>query len=378
MFIVTNREVDDHGKKKGVKRFGKKLNPEGALELRMAEAIKQKGGWNVNILPDELTPELKKEVGLQAEGKVYASQYVARKLLSRVNPARAKKLKIPGTRSRRKGRNFLLFIHGFNNDMEAVLERAHNLEKLYHVEVLAFSWPANGGGLAGVASYKSDKRDAKASTGALDRVLEYVQKILQSFNQEAIDLVREEARIEYRDDPEKQNRYIATMVDKDCPFTVNAMFHSMGNYLYKHLLLSSSSEGAGLIFDNVILAAADANNPEHALWVDRIRCRSRVYVTINEDDKALSVSRMKTGDDQQARLGHYLYGLDSKQGVYVNFTDVLGVDSSHAYFEGDTIKRNKRIKRFFHEAFNGRRAELVENLNFDAATNMYRFPKGRE
>lgn len=376
MFIVTNREVDDQDKRKSVKRFGKKLNPEGALELRMAEASKKKRGWNVNILPDILTLELKKEVGLQTEETVYASQYVARKLLSRVNPNRARMLGIPGTSSQSKGRNFLVFIHGFNNDMKAILERAHTLEKLYQVEVLAVSWPANGGGLAGVASYKSDKRDAKASIGALDRVLEYVQKILQAFNQDAIDLVREEAREKYRDDPEKQNRYIATVVDKDCPFTVSAMFHSMGNYLYKHLLLSSNSQGTGLIFDNVVLAAADANNAEHALWVDRIRCRNRVYITINEDDKALTVSRMKTGDDQQARLGHYIYGLDSKQGVYVNFTDVDGVGSSHAYFEGDTVKSNPRIKQFFHEAFNGRRAELVTNLNFDASTNMYKFPKG--
>lgn len=375
MFIVTNREVDDHGKKKGVERFGKKLNPEGALELRMVEASKQKRGWKVNILPDLLTPELKKSVGIKTEDPVYASQYVARKLLSRVNPARARKLKIPVASSQSKGRNLLLFIHGFNNDMKAVLERAHTIEQLYNVEVLAFSWPANGGGIEGVASYKIDKRDAKASIGALDRVLEYVQRMLQQFNQHAIDLVRKEAEKKYPHDTEKQNRYIATVVDKSCPFTVNAMFHSMGNYLYKHLLLSSSSEGTELIFDNVILAAADANNPEHALWVDRIRCRNRVYITINEDDKALSVSRMKTGDEQLARLGHYLYGLDSQQGVYVNFTDVRGVRDSHAYFEGTTIKSNPKIKSFFNGAFNGRRAELLTNLNFDAATNVYRFPK---
>lgn len=377
MFIVTNREVDDAGERKGVDRFGKKLNPDGALELRMAEVSKQRGGWDVNILPDKLTPELKKEIGLQGEETVYAGQYVARKLLSRVNPARASKLKIPGVSARSKGRNFLLFVHGFNNDMKAVLDRAHKLETLYGVEVLAFSWPANGGGIEGVASYKSDKRDAKASTGALDRVLEYVQKILVSFNQEAIDVVREEARVKYRDDPEKQNRYVAKVVEKDCPFTVNAMFHSMGNYLYKHLLLSTSSEGTGLIFDNVVLAAADANNAGHALWVDRIRCRNRVYVTINEDDKALSISRMKTGDDQRARLGHHLYGLDSTQGVYVNFTDVRGVGSSHAYFEGSTVTGNPRIRNFFQEAFNGKRAEVVGNLNYDDATNVYRFSKGK-
>jgi esterase/lipase superfamily enzyme len=258
--------------------------------------------------------------------------------------------------------------------MNAVLDRARELESLYGVEVLAFSWPANGGGIAGAVSYKSDKRDAKASIGALDRVLEYMQSILHGFNRDAIDLVRAEAETKFPNDPEKQDFYVAAVVQKDCPFTVNAMFHSMGNYLYKHLLLSTSSGGTGLIFDNVVLAAADANNADHALWVDRIRCRSRVYVTINEDDKALSLSRMKTGDDQKARLGHYLYGLDSSQGVYVNFTDVRGVGDSHAYFEGGPVK-NSRIKRFFLEAFNGRRAESGANLDFDAATNMYRFPK---
>jgi esterase/lipase superfamily enzyme len=268
----------------------------------------------------------------------------------------------------------LLFVHGFNNDMEAVLNRAHQLESLYGVEVLAFSWPANGGGIAGVASYKSDKRDAKTSIGALDRVFEYMEKTLVGFNKDALDVVRRQAQAKFPTDSEKQDRYVASVAERDCPFKVSAMFHSMGNYLYKHLLLSTSSAGTGLIFDNVVLAAADANNAEHALWVDRIRCRSRVYVTINEDDRALSVSRLKSGEDQRARLGHYPYGLDSRQGVYVNFTDVQKVGDSHAYFESQPVT-NPRIKRFFLEAFNGGRAESIANLSYDAATNMYRFPK---
>ena len=377
MFIVTNREVDDDNKRQGLERFGKKLNPEGALELRMAEVTKKKSGWEVNILPDVLSQKLKKEVGISTTKTVYASQYISRKILSRVNPSRARKLKIPVKKSSGDGRNLLLFVHGFNNDMEAVVERASTLEKLYDVEVLVFSWPADGGGLAGVVSYKSDKRDAKASVGALDRVLEYVQKMLASFNQDVVDLVTIEAGIKYPNDPEKQHRYIATVTDKSCPFTVNAMFHSMGNYLYKHLLLSTSSEGTGMIFDNIVLVAADANNHEHALWVDRIRCRNRVYVTINEDDRALSVSRMKIGDAQRARLGHYLYRLDSEQGVYINFTDVPGVKDSHAYFEGSTVKSNLRVRRFFKDAFNGKRAESVSTLKYDAAINMYRFSKAR-
>ena len=42
------------------------------------------------------------------------------------------------------------------------------------VEVVSFSWPANGGGAWGVASYKSDKRDALNSTGALDRCIQRI------------------------------------------------------------------------------------------------------------------------------------------------------------------------------------------------------------
>ena len=374
MFIVTNREVYDDNKRKGIERFGIKLNPKGALELRMAEASKQRGGWRVNILPDKLTTKLKQEVGLPTRETVYAGHYVARKLLDKVNPERARALKIPGVTAGTKGRNLLLFVHGFNNDMEAVLNRAHQLESLYGVEVLAFSWPANGGGIAGVASYKSDKRDAKTSIGALDRVFEYMEKTLVGFNKDALDVVRRQAQAKFPTDSEKQDRYVASVAERDCPFKVSAMFHSMGNYLYKHLLLSTSSAGTGLIFDNVVLAAADANNAEHALWVDRIRCRSRVYVTINEDDRALSVSRLKSGEDQRARLGHYPYGLDSRQGVYVNFTDVQKVGDSHAYFESQPVT-NPRIKRFFLEAFNGGRAESIANLSYDAATNMYRFPK---
>ena len=375
MFVVTNREVDDEGKKTGFKRFGKKLNPKGALELRVAQAHRGRGGWRVTILPDELSPPMKEEVGIKTRGTVYSSAYVARKLLAAVNPARARKLGIPGVSPQTKGKNLLLFVHGFNNDVAAVLERARKLETLYGVEVLAFSWPANGGGVAGVTSYKSDKRDAKASTGALDRVLEMIGRTIDGFNDEAIAIARKDAEERFPTDPEKQNRYIATVAERECPFTVNAIFHSMGNYLYKHLLLSSASQGTGLTFDNVVLAAADANNEDHAVWVDRIRCRSRVYITINEDDKALRVSRMKSGQEQRARLGHFVHGLDSRQGVYVNFTGVRGVKDSHAYFQDAPVKENDRIRKFFRESFNGGRAELAAHLDFDAANNLYRFPK---
>ena len=250
-----------------------------------------------------------------------------------------------------------------------MLDRARNFETLYDVEVLAFSWPANGGGARGVASYKSDKRDAKASIGALDRVLESMLGRLAELNGTYLEKVRADAMRQFEDDPERREKYISRMSNRGCPFTVNALFHSIGNYLYKHLLNSSSSEGTGLLFDNVVLAAADTDSGGHADWVDRIRCRRRVYVTINEDDQALRAARLKSGDEQKARLGHYPYGLDSRQGVYVQFTDAPFVGDAHAYFEGNTARKNATVKRFFRQALNGERAE--SQLTYEPATNMY-------
>lgn len=368
MFIVTNREVDET--RTDLKAFGSKPNSLGPNELRLAEATRTGKKWRVKVLPDKIDDATAKKAGLKAEidpqtnkpKPIYASRYAARKILARVNPA------MVGGRA--KGRNLLFFVHGFNNNVEAVLDRAEQLEKNYGVEVIPFTWPANGGGVHGVASYKSDKRDALASTGALDRCLGKLDNYLQEIHQEHVRNVESEANKRFPDDAEKWDQFFSAQADRWCPFSVNMMLHSMGNYLFKHLLKSSTYRGNLLIFDNVVLASADTNNEAHAEWVDRIQCRGRIFITINEKDGALLASRLKMGEQQKARLGHYPYGLNSEHGVYVDFTKEPKVGDAHAYFEGSALK-NDRTRRFFDEAMNGERAE--QRLDYDVARNMYRF-----
>lgn len=369
MFIVTNREVDES--KSGLDAFGEKPNPQGPNELRLVEAGRVGRKWQIRVLPDEISPGMAKEVGLVAEKDtdtgellpIYASRYVARKVLARVNP------KAAGARGG-EGRNLVFFVHGFNNDMKAVLDRAELFEKNYGVEVIPFSWPANGGGIHGVASYKSDKRDALASTGALDRCIARLHDYLQVIHDEHVRNVEALANKRYAKDAEKWDRFFNEQAQKWCPFSINMVLHSMGNYLFKNLLKSSAYRADLLVFDNVVLVAADANNEGHAEWVDRIQCRGRVIITINENDGALMASRLKMGEQQKARLGHYPYRLDSTRAVYVNFTNEKHVGDSHAYFEGGAI-RNQRVKQFFHEALNGVAAE--RRLDFEVANNMYHF-----
>jgi esterase/lipase superfamily enzyme len=367
MFIVSNRDVD--ASKTDVFAFASTPNRLGPNELRLAEATRTGGKWMINILPDEITDAMCAEVGLNRERDpstnqakpIFASRYVARKLLAIVNPA------MLGLK--KKGRNLAFFVHGFNNDVAAALDRAEAIEKNFGVEVLVFTWPANGGGVHGLASYKSDKRDALASVGALDRCLGRFYEYLQDVHAEHVKTIEVRANERFPDDAEKWDRFFTTQAAKWCPFSVSLIMHSMGNYLFKSVLKSANYRGDLLIFDNVVMTAADVNNEGHAAWVDAIQCRGRVFITINEDDVALRASRMKMGEEQKARLGHWPYQLDSTRAVYVDFTNASHVGDSHAYFEGAALK-NAVVRKFFEKALNGERAE--EGLPYEAARNVYR------
>ena len=63
--------------------------------------------------------------------------------------------------------------------------------------------------------------------------------------------------------------------------------------------------------------------------------------------------------------------LESRRAVYVNFTGAKAVNTSHAYFEGDAVEKNPRIRTFFREAFRGLDAE--RRLNYKASRNVFEF-----
>jgi esterase/lipase superfamily enzyme len=357
MYIVTNRSVDETRDSKH-ESFGKKP-AEGPNELRLAEATRKGNHWQIEILPDQITPEMATSVGLNPDHSYPASAYVARSLIGEL---------MPGGSSRNSGKNLLLFVHGYNNDMTDILDRAERLEQTYNVEVIVFSWPANGGGLHGVLSYRSDKADAIASVGAFNRVLEKLDALISEFHAQYVMELEARAEKKFTDNAAAWDRYFAKEVEKRCPFTMNLMLHSMGNYLYKHLLKTSVFSGERLLFDNIVMVAADTNNENHAEWVDRIQYRNRLYITINENDRALKASRMKMGEQQKARLGHYRRRLDSKVATYMDFTNQPHVGDSHAYFE-ETALKNQKVLEFFEAALNGKVAE--KSTRYDFSRNVH-------
>ena len=360
MFLVTNRVV---GRGKTLSTFGDTPSPKGPNELRIVEVNKVNGKWQVSKIEDELSlkqkQKLNEEFHLDIDtSKVWhGSLTVACQVLSQ---------------AREQNKSILFFTHGYNNDVGDVLKTAEALEKLYGCIVVPFTWPANGGGaLSGAASYLSDKADARASSGAFNRFIGKVHYFHCLLAQANLNTIKDKVELKYKgkDNPMAAAALYSELVAKACSIKINLLCHSMGNYLLKHSLMTSDNVTSKLVFDNINLVAADTNNKGHAYWVEKLDVRNRVHVVINENDSALKASRLKPGQEQHARLGHYLKALNAQNAIYIDATDADEVDSEHSYFKGKVIADNAPLKALFKDIFNGNSVE--KRLTYNAAANYY-------
>lgn len=361
MYVITNRQL--HARKNGLAIFGSRPNSEkGPKEIRVVQCEKDgSGDWRTRLLEDRVAPERAKELraalGITGKEKIYQSVDVAWQLFQQAQAQR---------------RNVLLFVHGYNNDVGDALETGLALERLYGVIPIIYSWPADGGGIAGTASYLSDRQDAQVSAPAFSRVLEKVNSLMLRFTRLGLERLepqlkglRSERRPGSPAFAEERNRLLEEM----CSVRLTLLTHSMGNYLLKKALETHANAAFTNAFDNVVLAAADTNNLRHEEWVDCLAARRRVYVTINENDYALAASQLKPGDNQLARLGNCRRRLFSQIARYIDFTDAGMVGRSHGYFKDKAVE-NAAVHGFFEKACNGREAE--GGLEYSLADRLYR------
>lgn len=360
MYLITNRKIN---KRTGLGVFGKTPNPTGPLELRLVKLTKNGNTWNASVVVDRLSTNevklLKKKFNLDIDIKQawYGSLRVACELFER---------------ARKENKSILFFVHGYNNDIRDILKTAEQLEKEHGVIVVPFTWPANGGGaVTGTIAYKSDKSDARASEGALNRAvgkIQFFHNLLVTANKNSLQI---KAELKHKNNRQAAQELFSKLMSMECPSTINLLCHSMGNYLLKKSLLNSGNSTSRLVFDNTCLVAADTNNDNHAAWVGNLDVRKRIYIVINENDFALKASRIKPGDEQKARLGHYSKKLNSDNANYINVSDANLVGNLHSYFVGDAMK-NAELKTIFTGMFNG---ESVENqLVYQDDSNSYILP----
>ncbi|MFT4553543.1 MAG: esterase/lipase superfamily enzyme [Chlamydiales bacterium] len=170
-----------------------------------------------------------------------------------------------------------------------------------------------------LSAYKIDKLRAKTSDKALDSVFTRIHGIFER-------------------NKEIQDR-----------LTTNVLLFSMGAYTFKHVVdqsflttggdreADSSVKIINEVANNILMVAADVNNPGHEDWCDKLSpTRGSAYVTINESDLALSLSEMLfAGPEQMARLGNSNFNLKSRKVTYLNVSSSSHLGNMHRYFEGN-------------------------------------------
>jgi esterase/lipase superfamily enzyme len=366
-YLITNRRL--YPRRDGLDIFGRKPaemapNEKGPNELRAVKVTKTGSRYATELLPDQMTVaeardiKLKHNLEFDERRMRWASLGVAAAVYER---------------AARDQRNVLLYVHGYNNDVKDVLDTCAELEALYDIIVIPFCWPSNGGGaISGTAAYLSDKQDARVSGDALDRVIGIVHRYYALFTKPSRDQLLAKAEQEFPDNRTAAMQRFAELLDNHCALKLSMLCHSMGNYVLKHALRPTVTDSRLLTFDNICLVAADTNNRDHRDWVQALDVRNRLYITINENDYALGASRAKPGNEQRARLGHYLRGLDATNAYYIDVTDSNGVRNSHGYFTGSPVDRNPALREFFTAALQGRTDD--RNLTYHDDLNAYRLP----
>lgn len=359
MYFITNRHFDSS--QPAYAKFTKYPNKKGPNELQAVE-ITGVNKPTIKLINDQLSKtevtrlKNKFNLAINENDPHYASLRVACVIFEQAC---------------KTGKSVLLYVHGYNNDIKDVYATARELERLYGVIVVTFTWPANGGGaLSGTLSYLADKRDARASQDALNRCIDLVGKYHNLLTLAARKELEVRATAKYPSNPTRQREYLSELLKKHCNLSISLLCHSMGNYVLKHALASHLSEARKLIFDNIILVAADTNNEAHKKWVEALQVRKSVFITINENDYALSWSRRKPGEQQKARLGHYLKKLDSDNAYYIDFTREKAVNTSHSYFDKKTVGQNKGALHFFNKVFSG--DDVLPYLEYAVHNRTYR------
>lgn len=354
MYLITNRQLDIE--KTGLKIFGDNPNENGPNELRIVHI---NDDFDTIILPDILTEQEVAVINIDSDLHLDTSEEWPASLMVAANIY---------SDAIYQEKSILFFTHGYNNDVKDVVKAAFELERLYNVIVVPFSWPANGGGMiSGTTAYRKDKADARASAGAMNSLFEKIQNLHITFTQGRIDAIT--SRLGMVTDKDEWNENFTKLMEKECGITINLLCHSMGNYVLKHALMPSVSGSSDLVFDNIILCSADVNAEDHEDWVDKLDVRNRVYIMINERDAALRASRIKPGAAQRVRLGHTIKNLFSNNASYIDVTSEAHVGAGHTYFKGKAM-RNKKLWFVFNEIFKGGTVE--EYLNYRVDNNTYR------
>jgi Alpha/beta hydrolase of unknown function (DUF900) len=176
----------------------------------------------------------------------------------------------------------VLYVHGRGNEPRKTEEGKilEILEKEYGVKALMFNWDSKGFILS-------------RPVGNAVEAAPYLSEVIAEI-------------VDYR----KRNPDA-----KSVP--ISLLVHSMGNIVLQTAIEKdlTAMENGEPLFTNILLSEADADAEEHNLWVQKLKAKGIILVTINKNDKTLSWSshdygKTPLGINPQKPLATNAYYLD--------------------------------------------------------------------
>ena len=232
-----------------------------------------------------------------------------------------------------------VYVHGNNNTPATCMTRCSALAALYGVEVIGFSWAAegflsDGGALPGVTAKPSALEEADlVGVSAANRTDSGAQQKIRRYHQ---------AKTNAQDSVDAFARFLrllgtARLHANVQPFTLAA--HSLGSHLLQNTLeVPGAAESVGTAF-NVVLLAPCVRAAGHAAWLTKFRPKGRTYVTFNRGDNVLfgafaaDGGQIKLGADPGDEL------VRTSAVRYVSFTNSMVGVGGHRYFVQDRMPR---------------------------------------
>jgi len=230
-------------------------------------------------------------------------------------------------------RPLLAYLHGNGNTPTQCFNRCAQLEAEYDVEVVGFSWAAEGLLCDGSPLPRLEAPGVPAEEGEiamvnpLNRNTPGGQQLARRYHQakaNAADAVDALARF---------LRHLATARLISNAQRLSVAAHSLGAHFVQNALeVPGAAESLGAAHDSVLLAPC-VRADGHAGWAHQLRARGRTYVTFHGGDSVLFGACIADGGKQQ-KLGA-APGADLLRGPgfrYIDFTNAQVGLGAHRYF----------------------------------------------
>lgn len=234
-------------------------------------------------------------------------------------------------------KDWLFFVHGDSKTYEQAVMRGLDIQYLYNISLIVFSWPSKNPEINGTKNFKNSKKQLIASVDYFEQLLSFMEGFRQynlGFQHEA---------------------------------KLSLFLHSLGNYYIEtHVKLNKVDTLAKHIFSNTIVNAAAVNQDGHNVWLEKFNYQDQIYVISNKQDFNLKGARIFTKDGKQ--LGEKVELPLAKNATYINFTEAVGfrtpTGTSHTYFIGEVADESNNIRTFYHDILHGHQPDVADTLRF--------------